>query len=220
MNKCIAEQSVTNRKFLYPRPWFYNHPYALRCELGIGDTNEAYWASARARATELYGILFPMGADMVFFDHWKNEYCGSGAPEWMDWESMEEAEEINENRIEAVTRDLRFLLRMQMRYRHATLYDLPWEDQEEDGCRRNRVICWSDGTGFDFEALLEQNLQEEYSPVSFVSFENACIFSVYDSRGCDIVFLTPEKMREFYTRLEPYFLDYDREEMERRFREA
>jgi hypothetical protein len=55
--------------------------------------------------------------------------------------------------------------------------------------------------------------------ISFVSFENECILSIYDSRGCDIVFATQEKMKEFYHTLEPYFLDYDRAEMERRYKE-
>ena len=41
--------------------------------------------------------------------------------------------------------------------------------------------------------------------------------SIYDHRGCDIVFATKEKMREFYNKLKPYFLEYDAEEMSRRF---
>ena len=53
--------------------------------------------------------------------------------------------------------------------------------------------------------------------VHFVSFENECILSIYDDRGCDIVFTTKEKMREFYNKLKPYFLEYDAEEMSRRF---
>ena len=50
-----------------------------------------------------------------------------------------------------------------------------------------------------------------------MSFENECILSIYDDRGCDIVFATKEKMREFYNKLNPYFLEYDAEEMSRRF---
>ena len=51
-----------------------------------------------------------------------------------------------------------------------------------------------------------------------MSFENECIYSVYDDRGCDVVFFTHGKMKEFYNKLKPYFLDYDIEEMERRIR--
>ena len=53
--------------------------------------------------------------------------------------------------------------------------------------------------------------------VGVVSFQNECIMSVYDDRGCDIVFATHEKMKEFYHTLEPYFLSYDAEEMKKRF---
>mgnify|MGYP003328298675 CR=1 FL=1 len=50
-----------------------------------------------------------------------------------------------------------------------------------------------------------------------VSFANECIFSVYDDRGCDVVFMTREKVREFYHQLQPYFLEYDVQEMEKRY---
>ena len=52
--------------------------------------------------------------------------------------------------------------------------------------------------------------------ISLVSFANECILSVYDDRGCDIVFAVPEKLREFYPLLEPFFLAYDAEEMKKR----
>ena len=32
------EKLISDVSFLYKEPWFYNHPFALRCELGIGDT--------------------------------------------------------------------------------------------------------------------------------------------------------------------------------------
>ena len=56
--------------------------------------------------------------------------------------------------------------------------------------------------------------------VSFVSFDNQFIFSVYDDRGCDIVFFSNEKYKEFYLKLEQYFLDYDREKMKETFNEC
>lgn len=116
----------------------------------------------------------------------------------------------------------RFLRENQFRYRHVTVRNLPTYDETGDpDCeliRRNRVVCFSDGKGFDHETLLRNEIFWEGHEVSFLSFENECIFSVYDDRGCDIVFMTREKLREFYHKIEPYFLDYDREEMERRFR--
>ena len=52
--------------------------------------------------------------------------------------------------------------------------------------------------------------------IHFVSFENECIMSIYDDRGCDIVFATKEKMQAFFGKLEPYLLAYDMEEMKKR----
>lgn len=42
--------------------------------------------------------------------------------------------------------------------------------------------------------------------------------SIYDDRGCDIVFANKEKMRKLFTKLKPYLLDYDMEEMENRIK--
>lgn len=68
------------------------------------------------------------------------------------------------------------------------------------------------------ESILKSQIYCQVNPlVSFVSLENQCIFSVYDDRGCDIVFFSNEKYKEFYIKLEQYFLDYDREKMRETF---
>jgi hypothetical protein len=51
------EKSITDVSFLYKEPWFYNHPFALRCELGIGDTKREYLKNAKKRAYEIFDIL-------------------------------------------------------------------------------------------------------------------------------------------------------------------
>lgn len=135
-------------------------------------------------------------------------------------EVWEDPDEIIESTVEYEMRKLRFLLEYEYRYRHMTLRNLQTYDEPGDenvpAVRRNRVVCFSDGIGFDYEKLIDQQLDGFYD-VSFVSFEHECIFSVYDDRGCDVVFMTQEKMKEFYHRLQPYFLDYDREEMAKRY---
>ena len=68
------------------------------------------------------------------------------------------------------------------------------------------------------ESILKNQIECQINPlVSFVSLDNQCIFSVYDDRGCDVVFFTKEKYKEFYVKLEQYFLDYDREKMRETF---
>ena len=216
----LVEERICSREFSYLQPYFYNHPYGLRCELGHGDAHEAYMATALRRALELYDILFPKGADAICFNYWLQDDCDSGPAEQDDCD--ETMEENLAHALEVEAKKYRFLRENQFRYRHVTVRNLPTYDEPGDpDCeliRRNRVVCFSDGKGFDYETLLRNEIFWEGHEVSFISFENECIFSVYDDWGCDIVFMTREKLREFYHKIEPYFLDYDREEMERRFR--
>lgn len=218
----IVEAKICTRDFSYLHPYFYSNPYALRCELGQGDGHGEYMASALRRALEIYDILFPNGADAICFNYWLQDPCDSGTAEQDSCEPGETMEESIRGRLDQDADQLRFLLECQFRYRHMTVRDLPTYDEPGDELyetqRRNRVVCFSDGKGFDHETLLRKEIFWEGHEVSFISFANECIFSVYDDRGCDVVFMTREKLREFYDKLQPYFLDYDREEMEIRFR--
>jgi hypothetical protein len=44
------EKMITDASFLYREPWFYKHPFALRCELGIGESKHTYLKNAKKRA--------------------------------------------------------------------------------------------------------------------------------------------------------------------------
>lgn len=216
-----VEELVLSRDFDYLQPYFYNNPYALRCELGIGDTTEEYMRQARLRANAIYDTLFPHGADAIIFNYWIDDWSESGEAEGKDYENEEIASGIIERRIQAESDSLRFLSDCMMKYRHVAvknlkIYDEPG-DADYDSRRRHRIICYSDGVGFDDRELIEKQISDGDSPeISLISFENECIFSVYDDRGCDIVFTVYEKMKAFYPLLQPYFLDYDLAEMERR----
>ena len=220
--RSIVEQRICDPAFQYFHPYFYNHPYALRCELGIGDTNEEYMANARKRALEIYHLLFPKGADAIIFSHWIYDPCGCDEDEKLLYE--EPINEIIDSRIAHFSRSLRFLLTYQFKYRNVVVRNLETYATPEDWFygldRRNRMVCYSDGIGFDFQDLIDRQLQETGEEVSFVSFANECIYSIYDDRGCDVVFMTHEKLREFYAPLQPYFLAYDAKEMARRYNEG
>ena len=60
-----VEEQILSREFDYLHPYFYNNPYALRCELGIGNTTEEYLSQARQRANAIYDILFSHGTDAI-----------------------------------------------------------------------------------------------------------------------------------------------------------
>ena len=218
----IVEKKICSNDFQYLQPYFYNNPYALRCELGIGDTTEEYMENAKRRAMEIYHILFPNGADAIFFNYWLYDYCDSGDAEKHAYGSDFDPEGIIENRLEFEKEKLRFLSYYQLNYRHVTVrnldtYDDP-DDIDFDRQQRNRIVCFSDSIEFDYQHLINQEIEVVNGhEVSFVSFEHECIFSIYDDRGCDIVFMTHDKMKEFYNELQPYFLEYDVEEMAKRF---
>lgn len=217
----IVEEKIRSKDFLYLQPYFYKHPFALRCELGIGDTTEEYMANANRRAQEIYDILFPHGADAIMFNYWLYDPCDSGSAEISCYDEEDDIAGIIDNRVEAEAEKIRFVSKYQMKYRHFTVRNVATEENPEccvdDRSKRNRVICYSDGIGFDHKHLIAREIDWNGHEVSFVSFENECILSVYDDRGCDIVFMTHEKMRQFYHKLQPYFLEWDIPEMEIRY---
>ena len=220
--KSVIEKLILDRSFDYLQPYFYSNPYALRCELGIGDTTEEYMKNARERAASIYHILFPQKADAIIFNYWIYDWSDTGDAEKRLFDGDPgDISRIIDQRLGAETRALRFLSEMMMEYQHVSVKDLKTYDDPTDAdagsTRRNRIVCYADDIGFDDLDLIEKQIKDDKnSEVSLVSFQNECILSVYDDRGCDIVFSTYEKMREFYPLLKAFFLPYDLEEMEKR----
>ena len=204
------------------QPYFYNNPYALRCELGIGEDDKEYEISAKKRAMDIYHILFSQGADAVIFNYLIYDYSDTSEAEIKDYENEEYALDDINRYVENESKQLKLLLEYQMKYRHMAIENLKTylepEDEDYSKLRRNRIVCFSDGNEFNVDEIIDLQLSDRYDfEFGFVSFKNECIYSVYDDRGCDVVFLTYDKMKEFYNTLKPYFLDYDVEEMERRY---
>ena len=220
--KSKIEHLICDRSFSYLHPYFYNHPYALRCELGIGEDAQQYMENAKHRATEIYHILFPRGADAIIFNYWIIDHSDSGEAEKRRLEEIElELGDSIHVTLQQETNQLRFLLKYQGNYRHHVVRNLPTYDNGDEEAqskvKRNRIVCYADGTDFDYTGLIDLQINGNGHEISFISFENECILSIYDDRGCDIVFATHEKMAEFYHRLQPYFLEYDVQEMEKRY---
>lgn len=215
MAESLIERLICDKDFAYLQPYFYNNPHALRCELGVGN-EKVYISNAKKRAEDIFNILFPDGADAIIFDYWITDHSSCG-----DADDDCDVDACIEYAVESEAQQLRFLLEHQSRYRHYAVSVPTYSDADEEQpgkIRRSRIVCYGDGKGFDYDALIERQISGNGFGVGFVSFENECIMSVYDDRGCDIVFAVYEKMKEYYKKLEPYFLEYDLEEMERRLK--
>ena len=207
------EALLSEREMPYLPPFFYNNELALRCELSLGTRR-----SALKQAREIFALLFGSAPDAIAFNYRLFDLSGSGIAEEHAFERPGEAESINAGYVRDVSRMARFLLDNQLKYRHTVIKNTPSVFCGEDGLViNNRVICYSDGKGFDNDKLIKACIADRFNPdIGFVSFENECLMVIYDDRGCDIVFADGSKFLEFYPKLEPYFLDHDRELMAER----
>ena len=204
------EKLILSRDFDDESPHFYRNAWALRCELGQGE-GEAWTKSARERARAIYHTLFPRPADALIFDDLLIDYTfNSGEDVCLG--PVGEA-------IRAETRRLRHLFRYSNKWRHRVVKNLR-PQTAADFDVRSRVICYSEGRPFGDEDIIDEEIDERGFGAGLVSFDSECVLWVYDGRGCDAVFATPEAMLAAYDRLEPYFLPYDAAEMARRREEA
>ena len=197
---------LLDNKFAYLPPYFYNNPYALRCELGVGESKREYIKSAYRRAEEIYNILFPEPPEAFFFDYYVYDYSS--------WE------DINvKNLLAMQKKELEFLSRCYKKYEHTVVFDVPREEEEE-ALRQNRIVCYlGGGKNKPLKKWIEMQFSWAICRISLVSCKNDFIFTIYDDRGCDIVFADKEKMREYFPKLEKYLFEYDMEEMKKRIGE-
>jgi hypothetical protein len=206
--KKISESKIMSmlldKNFSYLPPYFYNNAYALRCELGVGESRREYIKNAYKRAEEIYGILFPEPPEAFFFD-----YC---VDDFSAWEDMHV-----KNIVDTQKRELGFLARCYEKYEHTAVFGVPMDD-DADCVRENRIVCFLDGD--EKKKPLKKWIDMQFAwtqrRISLVSCKNDFIFTIYDDRGCDIVFAEKEKMREYFPKLEKYLLAYDLEEMKKR----
>ncbi len=203
----LIEKLICDKDFTYMRPWFSNHPLALRCELGIGDSNKEYMKNALNRANEIFNIIFEDGVDALFFD-----YC------LQDWSENDDIIDIKRD-LKLYKFMLKDLSKWLNNYPHTVIRNLPIEDGCCESQYRNRLVCFVRDYKIDYQGLIKRNIMShKYAQISYVSYKNECVMSIYDDRGCDIVFADKQKMRELFIKLKPYLLDYDMEEMEKRIK--
>lgn len=215
------EELILSQEFSYLEPWFYNNQYALRCELAKpAKTIKKRIKSAYKNVVDIYKIIFSNRVDAVFFHYTITDYPFGFCHSEYDWDIKSCAKFDKEM--------VRFFYKYQKKYKNVVITDIEnYDDIEIDTIKRNRIICYIDNKKFNHKKLIKRCVRTDFGclkgggkgtfDTSFVSFENECILSIYDDRGCDIVFATKEKYQEFYNKLQKYLLEYDLEEMKKRY---
>ena len=113
------EKLITDASFSYMQPWFYNHPYALRCELGIGDSTRVYLKNAKKRAYKIFDILFPTHPDAIFFDYYIEDFSS--------WDR------INVNKtVDFFKRNIKFLAKHINKYEYTIILNIPLDEHEKE----------------------------------------------------------------------------------------
>lgn len=167
----IVKEKIEDINFLYQQPWFYNNKLSLRCELGIGDES-VYLENAVKRALDILNILFKDDIiDCVFLDEYTIE------------------DDINDNVIfvndEVKSNDIN---------EHFTFdkiidLNITHNDNElyENFVSIKRHFVYDVDKSI-IETIIKQQILNDSNIYHFVSFNNNFIYSIYDDRGCDIVF--------------------------------
>lgn len=188
------EETILSRDFSYEPPYFYKNDFALRCELGIGENKKEYFTNAKKRAAAIFRILFENDVDMFFFDNYI-----------YDFDSDVGNTVYIKNIISLEKKRIKFCLGYQKKFKHMVIRDIPFD--EDDGiARRNRICCYPNKKFNAIKVINSQIDRQDNPTIHFVSFDNSCIFTVYDDRGCDIVLFDKSKFRKFYPLLQNIFL--------------
>ncbi len=164
------EKLILSRDFDDESPHFYRNPWALRCELGLGQ-GEAWTKSARERARAIYRLLFPKPADAALFDDWLIDYTFDTG-EAVCLGPVGEA-------IRMETARLRHLFRCLRTWRHRVVKNLR-PQTPQDAHVRSRVICYSDGRPFDDLAIIDEQIDEKGFGTGLVSYDSP-YFLAYDA---------------------------------------
>ena len=169
-------------------PLFYTYPFGLRFELGL-DALDDDDAYFRSCYTRGQRIC-----DTVFSPDDEVLLIFDGTPDRELKEALKH-------------------LRMQ-RVRAKWLPHFP--EDEWDGDYFYRYLYAGPASEFPFSALLERAFSWKYG-IYFYNRTKKLLFHPYDSRGADLIGPDADTLRPFYESLRDLLLDWDREEMARKF---
>ena len=183
-------------------PLFYTYPWGLRFELGLFDLDDTaeYVQSAKDRGRRIWEQVFAPGDEvLVIFD---------ATPD------------------AALKQELKGC-RLQ-RLRAPASCPFPGRDQEAEPPRYfYRHLYWAEAKDVPFDAILKRIVEEQtvtgglwryMSSVYFYNRTKKLLFHPYDDRGADLIGPDRESLRPYYRGLNELLLDWNREDMDRKWR--
>ena len=183
-------------------PLFYTYPWGLRFELGLFDLDDTaeYVQSAKDRGRRIWDQVFAPGDEvLVIFD---------ATPD------------------AALKQELKGC-RLQ-RLRAPASCPFPGRDQEAEPPRYfYRHLYWAEARDIPFDAILKRIVEEQtvtgglwryMSSVYFYNRTKKLLFHPYDDRGADLIGPDRESLRPYYRGLNELLLDWNREDMDRKWK--
>jgi Domain of unknown function (DUF3885) len=108
---------------------------------------------------------------------------------------------------------------------HTTMAFVYPEDDEVGDCKTHRFTlkCKTDDVKFVplLKAICNQEMGRKTSiihEVFFININRGTIFFVYDDRGCDLLSVSQEEIRDIYNKYNEWILDYDRDVIDKVFK--
>lgn len=178
---------IKDKNFLYEKPWLYRNNLALRCD--ISHIYNMKYKEIINRCLEIFDFIFRDNqVDYIFYHKYQYKNYLINYPIIKNVINNEFDLEIKE------------LLK----------------EKDYEGIKSIKRSIVYNTNELDFkEIIASQIINVHESRIHMVSLENKCIFSISDYRACEIVFFDEGKYKEFYLKLEDYFMDYDRSYMKK-----
>ena len=195
-------------------PLFYNWDIGIRFELGVNyDVDDAYENSpyikeVYKRAITLFKTLHLPNDDM---------YLVVDVNDFADSETFKRKVNI----FSKYVKEKSVLLQLQQK---TIPYILP-EDNEDGTYRTHRFTLKCKTSDLQFVPMLKAICNQDIgiSPrishrAYFINRRNNTIFHIYDDRGCDLIAASSHAMRDIYEGYSDWILDYDRDKIDRVFK--
>lgn len=183
-------------------PLFYTYPWGLRFELGVFDLDDRseYVQSARDRGRRIWDVVFAPGDEVLVI--------------------------FNATPDAKLKQELKCCQMQRLRAQAGSPF--PGRDEEAEEPRYfYRHLYRAEARDIPFDAILKRIVEEQtvtgglwryMSSVYFYNRTKKLLFHPYDDRGADLIGPDRESLRPYYRSLNELLLDWNREDMDRKWR--